>query len=633
MNRLEGMLKGYIPTFKNGKVPTEEVKNRTVFYSYDDVSALESYGGVLESDIVMVDIDDEVQADLLHTIIDDLNIDCNIIKTSRGKHFYFRNSNIIKECTNKMACVGITNMDIKLGTNNRISPLVINGVEREIVKVVDELDVIPAWLKPIRSKINFQDMVEGEGRNQALFTYILTLQKAGMTKEQVRETIRLINAYILKDSISTKEIETILRDDAFLKASFYNDTGKLQYEALATYLKDEYHIIKINNQLHIYDDGVYKRDTDQIERLLLKYINNSTKSTRGEVLRWLELICPERKVESERYILMNNGIYDIYDKKLLEHDPKRIFQNKINWNYNPNAYSETVENLLKKVSCNDESIKALIEEMVGFCLYRRSEIGKFFILTGEGSNGKSTILETITRLLGEDNVSSVSMKNLTRRFNAFQLQGKLANIGDDISGAYIEESEDLKKLTTGERLDVEEKGKNVYPIRSYAKLIFSANTIPNVKDSSWGFRRRMMIIPFNAKFKASDADFDPRIKDKLSTPEAMEYFLLVALRGLDRVITTHEFTKSEAVMKELDDYNRGNNPVIQFCDEVDVLNKSVNSIYRKYAVWCHENGYNPLTSNKFTRQVKSICECDSRQVRLPDKTREYIFCTKEGIEK
>lgn len=629
MERLEGMLKGYIPTFKNGKVPTEEVKNRTKFYSYDEVAALESFGGVLEADVVMVDIDDEGQADLLHTIIDDLNIECNIIKTSRGKHFYFRNSDLVKESTNKVSCVGISHMDIKLGTNNRICPLVINGEGREIVKVVGELDVIPAWLKPIRAKVNFQDMVEGEGRNQALFNYILTLQKVGMTKEQVRETIRLINNYILKDSISTKEIETILRDDAFLKASFYNETGKLQYEALATYLKDEYHIIKINGHLHIYDDGVYKRDTDQIERLLLKYINNSTKSVRGEVLRWLELICQERKVESERYILMNNGIYDIYEKKLLEHDPKRVFQNKINWNYNPNVYSETVENLLKKVSCNDDSIKSLIEEMVGFCLYRRSEIGKFFILTGEGSNGKSTILETITRLLGEDNISSVSMKNLTKRFNAFQLQGKLANIGDDISGAYIEESEDLKKLTTGERLDVEEKGKNVYSIKSYAKLIFSANTIPNVKDSSWGFRRRMMIIPFNATFKSTDSDFDPRIKDKLSTPEAMEYFLLIALQGLDRVINNHAFTKSEAVTRELEEYNKGNNPVIQFCEEVELVNKSVGSTYRKYTVWCHENGYNPLTSNKFTRQVKSICGYERKLVRLPDKSREYIFYKSE----
>lgn len=625
MNRLEGMLKGYIPTFKNGKVPTEEVKGRSKFYSYDEVSALESYGGVLETDVVMVDIDDNKQADLLHTIIDDLKIECNIIKTSRGKHFYFRNSNIIKEATNKVSCVGISHMDIKLGTNNRICPLVINGEEREIVKVVDELDIIPVWLKPVRTKVNFQDMVEGEGRNQALFNYILTLQKAGMTKEQVRETIRLINKYIIKDSISTKEIETILRDDAFLKSSFYNENGKLQYEALATYLRDEYHIIKINNQLHIYDDGVYKRDTDQIERLLLKYIKNSTKSIRGEVLRWLELICHERKVESERYILMKNGIYDIYEKKLLDHDPKRVFQNKIDWNYNSSAYNETLDKLLNKVSCGDENIKALIEEMVGFCLYRRSEIGKFFILTGEGSNGKSTILEAITRLLGEDNISSVSMKNLTKRFNAFQLQGKLANIGDDISGAYIEESEDLKKLTTGERLDVEEKGKNVYPIRSYAKLIFSANSIPNVKDSSWGFRRRMMIIPFKASFKPTDADFDPEIKDKISTSEAMEYFLLIALEGLNRVINNHGFTNSEAVAKELDEYNKGNNPVIQFCEEVDLLNRSVTDCYRRYTVWCHDNGYSPTTSYKFSRQVRNVCGYERKQVRFPDKTRGYVF--------
>lgn len=612
---IENMLKGYIPTWKKGKLPTEEIKGRKEFYSLDAVKQLDSYGGVLEDDVIMIDIDDMEESETLHKMIDEMGISCNIIKTTRGKHFYFRNVEITKESTNKTSCVGVSHMDVKLGMNNRITPLKIDGEYRVIEREVEELDFVPRWLRSVRANVDFKMLEEGGGRNQALFNYILTLQQTGMSKDEVKETITLINKYILKDPIGEKELDTILRDDAFMKQSFYDEKGKLQYQSLANYLKHEYNIIKLDNQLHIYHNGVYVRDTDEIERLLIKYIANSTKANRSEMLRWLELVCEEYKSANERYILFKNGIYDTKEDLLMAHDPSMIFQNMIPWNYNPHAESKSVDKLLNKVSCKDENIKSLIEEMFGFCLLRRSERGKFFILTGEGSNGKSTTLEMLIHMLGEDNIASISMKNLTKRFNAFQLHGKLANIGDDISGSFIEESEDLKKMTTGERMTVEEKGKNPYTIKPYAKLIFSANDIPKVKDSSFGFKRRMMIIPFNAKIRHTDKDFDPYIKDKVLTTESMEYVILLALEGLKRLTLTNTFTESEKVEKELEEYHKANNPIMDFVEECGekIENNTTKQVYRVYTIWCHENGYNPVTSRKFTLQLNLLCGYQTRQ--------------------
>ena len=60
-------------------------------------------------------------------------------------------------------------------------------------------------------------MDEGDGRNQALFNYILTLQSNDFTVEEIRETIRTLNKYVLKMPLPDKELNTILRDDAFKK--------------------------------------------------------------------------------------------------------------------------------------------------------------------------------------------------------------------------------------------------------------------------------------------------------------------------------------------------------------------------------------------------------------------------------
>lgn len=64
---------------------------------------------------------------------------------------------------------------------------------------------------------DFPNLGEGDGRNQTLFNYILTLQSDDFTKEEARECIRLINRYVLKKPLSDKELEVILRDDASRK--------------------------------------------------------------------------------------------------------------------------------------------------------------------------------------------------------------------------------------------------------------------------------------------------------------------------------------------------------------------------------------------------------------------------------
>ena len=81
------MFKGFIPTGgPDGKRPTEEYKNRTEFYNLSDVEKLNSYGAVLDDDIIQIDIDDEEQSNTVLEIIENQNIQCNILQTSRGKH-------------------------------------------------------------------------------------------------------------------------------------------------------------------------------------------------------------------------------------------------------------------------------------------------------------------------------------------------------------------------------------------------------------------------------------------------------------------------------------------------------------------------------------------------------------------
>ena len=109
------------------------------------------------------------------------------------------------------------------------------------------------------------------------------------------------------------------------------------------------------------------------------------------------------------------------------------------------------------MACGDSSIRAVIEEMIGTTLYRSSDFDAFFILVGDGSNGKSTLLNLIIQMLGEENVCSVELK-IWKTFKTAELFRKLANIGDDISSNDIKNSSFIKS-TSGNRVNVEKKGK------------------------------------------------------------------------------------------------------------------------------------------------------------------------------
>lgn len=618
------MFKGYVPT--KGKRPTEKIRGRSDFYSLEDVSKLNEYGGVLSDDLIMIDIDDSEASDLLFKIVQELKLQCNVEQTTRGKHFYFKNGDIIKNCIGKPTAIGIL-ADIKLGSKNAVVPLKLNGKIRKFLLEVEELDKLPKWLNIVKSTPDFNNLEEGDGRNQILFNYILTLQAEGFGKLEIKETLNIINNFILKEPIDSKELEVIMRDEAFQKPTFFHK-AQLLHDKFAAYLKNENNVIKINSILHIYADGVYKANSNDIEKAMINYIPTLTKSKRAEVLSYLELIADDKALSSSDYILVNNGLYNLVNDELIEFNTNYIAKNKIPVSYNPSAYSEVADLTLNKIACDDVQLRALLEEMIGYTLLRRNELGKCFILTGSGSNGKSTLLDVIKKLLGSENCSSISLEEISQRFKTAELYGKLANIADDISNKYLEDNATFKKLVTGETVNAERKGKDPFDFNNYSKLLFSANDIPRINDTSNGLMRRLIIVPFKAKFSKKDKTYDPFVKDKLMTNEALEYLLEIGIQGLKRVLKNRGFTEVESVAAEITEYEKINNPVIAFLDDAKVENEATKDVYLQYGVYCIDNRLKPLSNIQFSRE---ICKhgFKTKQIRI-DAKKTYIFMKVES---
>ena len=600
------LFKGYVET-KNKKC-IEKFKGKHNLKTLEQVQQLPEYAGILGDETILIDIDDFESSEILFKMVKDLKLQCRIYKTTRGKHFLFKNKDVTSNKTKCKLAIGLT-ADIKLGSKNSYSILKFNGKEREILYDVDESNIqeLPIWLTPVRNNFEFLEMEAGDGRNQSLFNYILTLQSANFTVEEARETIRLINKYVLKEPLKDSELETILRDDAFKKPIFFKGATFL-FDKFATYIKNNNHIIKINNQLHIYKDGIYVDGVAEIEAEMIKHISNLNRAKRSEVLAYLNIMIRENSTESSaNLIAFKNGVYNLVDDTFMDFSPNYIITNKINWCYNPEAYSELVDKTLNKIACHDKEIRMLLEEVIGYCFYRRNELGKAFILIGDKSNGKSTFLDMVKTLLGDNNISSLDLKELGERFKTAELFGKLANIGDDIGDEFIANAAVFKKLVTGDRINVERKGQDPFDFNNYSKMLFSANNIPRIKDKTGAVQRRLIIIPFDAKFSVDDPDYRPYIKYELREQECMEYLILLGIQGLKRVLKNRQFTKSARVEKELEEYEESNNPIIGFFKEVgedEIENEPTKDVYKRYQEYCLANSLQPLSNIEFSKQIK-----------------------------
>lgn len=610
------LFRGYVPT--RNKQCLEKFKNRKRLNRLEDVQDLDEYAGILGDETILIDVDDEETSDILFQIVKDLGLKCRVYATTRGKHFIFRNPEgfVEKSWTKQTLALGIVS-DAKVGRNNSYSVLKFRGVDRPILYDCPEDDIqnLPKWLTPVKTNQDFLTMKAGDGRNQALFNYILTLQSEDFTKDEARETIRLINRYILDEPLPDRELETILRDDAFKAPVFFKGSTFL-FDKFATYLKNNNHIVKINNQLHIYRDGIYIPGDMEIEAQMIKHIPHLKRAQRSEVLAYLEVMFQtegETRAANPNIIAFKNGLYNIRTDTFTDFTPQIVVTNKIPWPYNPAAHSDLLDHTLDRLACNDPEVRALLEEMVGYCLYRRNELGKAFILIGDKSNGKSTFLHVVKNMLGDRNIAALDLKELGDRFKTAELFGRLANIGDDIGDEFIANASVFKKLVTGDRVNVERKGQDPFEFNNYAKLLFSANNIPRMKDKTGAVQRRLVIVPFDAKFTSNDPDFRPFIKDELCEQEPMEYLILLGVKALRRVLTNAQFTTSSRVQGQLDEYEENNNPIIGFIKEIGldgIENEPTKTVYRKYKEYCICNNFQALSNIEFSKQITKRCRCN-----------------------
>lgn len=327
------VFKGYATG--TGKKATMKVKDAQLL-SWDDVQGNQSFGAILNQDFVDISFDTDELSQKFWDMAEKNNWNCLILENPENGHIhsYWKDTEhrIEKGGKDKKLAVGLI-ADIHSGST--YIPLRVNGVDRFPPSFEpDDIDEVPDELLPVNTTINLADLQEGDGRNDELFKYILILQSQLMLdREPIRRVLDNINHFIFQDALSEEEMDVITRDDAFAKPIFYKGKTFL-HNAFGQYMKNEYHIKRIQGQLHVYDGGIYKSGYRFIESKMVELIPTLKANHRVETLKYLEIITPEEtQVADANLIAFRNGLYDLATDELLPFSPDHVITNMIPWDY------------------------------------------------------------------------------------------------------------------------------------------------------------------------------------------------------------------------------------------------------------------------------------------------------------
>ena len=641
------MDKKYI-VLDNEKRAVHKFKDGLKALPWDKVKDFDNLAMIVPEPFIVLDFDTISDADIIQHIINDLDLKCKVMQTSRGVHVWFKSIEPWKNFTKTRLAIGVYS-DCRSHSRNAYVKIKDNGVMRKWLRECDDDEVmtVPKWLHPVSQPgdhYRFKDMGDGSGRNQELFSYIVYLQSKGFKRDEVKDTINVVNRFVLAESLPQYEVDLILRDEAFksdeeIEAQIAEKEvkrSKFEHNIFADELLAVDRLITYNDKIYIYRDGYYQPNLQQIERQMIAAYPGIKWRERNEVIAYMKIMTSldRSQIKKDPYIVnLKNTRLNLKTCERLPYTPDAIEFERIPVNYDPEAKSDDLDLMLNRVFCGDRECINLFEEIVGDCLLHKNIFQTAFLFYGSGSNGKSTILKLIRTFIGLENCATISLEQLTGTFITAELENKLVNIGDDINYGSLKETGTLKKLFSGEPLQVQRKFGMPFTLEPYATQLFSANEIPRSADKTDGMMRKLTFIPFNAKFSKNDDDYDPMIFEKITSERSLSYLLNLANKGLRRLLQNKRFTTPKVVDQAKQKYMIENSTVLTWVDEMDliideILNTPAADLYMKFTDWCKISNIREIPGKKsFNRELIRKFGLEEQQIqkRTSDGTRKRFF--------
>lgn len=535
----------------------------------------------------------------------------------------------------------------------------------------------PLPLDPLNRVISSLALDFSQGtRNDSLFKLAASLQARGFEDNEIKRLLYQANAEKCTPSIEQSELDTIINsalsrytkgipktlDSIGGNFAAYEEklakkypfiipkqdaTGNISYTVsapqLAEYIRKTEHYFFLDTGgekplLFIYSGGCYKHRSDtDFKGIIKKPIEDFDKnlvrsrdldevfkllSTDGKTVKASELDA------DEEIINFQNGLLNIRTLELFPHSPEILSTVQRPCNWNPKAPScPTFEKYIDTLTADEDEqnafeSKMLLLQFLGLIIsnVRGYRTKKALFLVGAGNSGKSQFLELAARLVGDENFASVDLQSLEERFGTAAIWRKRLVGAPDMAYQRVSEMKLFKKVTGGDRIDFEFKGRDRFTDVFRGVLVFCCNALPKFGgDRGRHVYERMLVLPCDNV--VPEEKRDPNLVEKLfDEREGIVYNAVLCLKQL--VEENFKFSIPKKSVDVIESHAVENDSVLRFLQECteprtdirknEPTKSKVYQCFKNWALCCKEyapskSEFNQSIAQKYgVPDVKSI---------------------------
>lgn len=325
---------------------------------------------------------------------------------------------------------------------------------------------------------------------------------------------------------------------------------------------------------------------------------------RGEIINSLKQIGRRNiPLESPKtWIQFKNGLIDILDpENLIIPSPKYFITNPLPWQIDESDETPNIDRIFTEWV--GENQKKLLYEIIAYSMLSDYPIHRIFCFIGSGLNGKSCYLTLLRSVIGKENITSSELDTLlSSRFEVTRLHKKLVCQMGETNFTEMSKTSILKKLSGGDLIGFEYKGKTPFEDTNYAKIIIATNNLPSTSDKTLGFYRRWIIIDFPNTFTEK--------KDILKDIPEIEFARLnrKCVSLLKELLDKREFTNEGTIEERMKKYEDHSDPLEKFIKEFTIEDGETYifkwEFEKRLNQWCKENRHRIMSEVMIGKKMK-----------------------------
>lgn len=389
---------------------------------------------------------------------------------------------------------------------------------------------------------------------------------------------------------------------------------------------------------YIYDGIVWKKDegglivaryAEMLYKALYIYYANKSQSHQKHAVKMANYGIRKRMIEDAKkhhpishemldadpnLLNCKNGILRLDSLELIPHDASFLLSKCANVIYDPDVESLEWLSCVEAVMCEDEEKIRYLQKTLGIGLTCNTSEEECYIFYGATTrNGKSTMLETVSCMMG-DYAMNMNPETLAhKRKDGRQASGDIARL----SGCrFLRMSEPPKSMMFDTALLKTFLGRDTLTARNLFEkefefipeftLYINTNHLPIVNDDTVFSSGRIKVIKFDRHFE--EREQDKHLKERLKREYNLSGVLNWCLDGL-RAYRKEGLTPPECVLDATREYRERSDKLSLFIEDVLIPDKdgiiARKALYRQYKEWCRLNSYGEESMRTFADELKA----------------------------